>query len=114
MLPPSGERFDPITGLWANDNGPLADPDRTHVDPAGNDEVTLVGAIPPELADTDEAATAGTVGKSRRTPSQRLRWAILTLLLVGIVVIVVATLTAPAESSQPAAARASTSELAVG
>ncbi|MCW5951704.1 MAG: hypothetical protein KIT69_05570 [Propionibacteriaceae bacterium] len=95
VLPPADERFDPITGIWSSPDGPPADPERTGIDPRGEEPVTLLGPVPPELAQSVESAG------SRFTPSQRLHRVILALVLIGVVALVVASLVAnrPSEPS---------------
>lgn len=101
-LRPSNERFDPITGLWTNPDGPLPDPQRKAVDPGGLEPVTLVDPVPSELADpagaseTGSGVGAGTV--ARLTPTQRLRRAIVALLIAAAAIVVVALLAGPLSS----------------
>lgn len=90
-IPPSSERFDAITGLWTSPDGALGDPQRNSVDPGGQEAVILVDPVPPELVDLAEQPAPGSglgaSGRARLAPIQRLRWAILALLLVAVVAV---------------------------
>ena len=95
VVPPAEERFDPITGRWIN--APLPDPARTWVNPAGDAPVTVIGEIPPELAEHERPPTPGiTAAETRATRTQRLRWLIIVVLLVAIIALGIATLIATA------------------
>ena len=77
-VPPPPERFDPITARWHLPGGPLPDPHRHEFDP-DDQQVTLIGPVPRELAEADVT----TVRSSAPSPAARLRWAVLTVLAVG-------------------------------
>ena len=77
-VPPPPERFDPITAQWQTPGGPLPDPDRHDFD-ENDQQVTLIGPVPAELADAHEVERSS----PGRSPAERMRWAILSILAVG-------------------------------
>lgn len=99
VVPPPEGRFDPITGLWTHPGGTPADPQRADLGPDREDPVILVEPVPSELA-SDPSSPALAPGA---TPAQRLRWAVVALVLVGLLAVVVASLwsssTRPSESA---------------
>lgn len=81
VVPPPSERFDPITARWLVPGGPLQDPLRDSVDPDHGQQVSLVGPIPPELAEPDARPSED------RSHQVRRRWMVLAMVVLTVLAI---------------------------
>ena len=81
VLPPPAERFDPITARWLVPGGPLHDPQRDSVDPDHGLHVTLVGPVPPELAESSPLPSQDHGYRARR------RWLVLAMVVLTVLAI---------------------------
>jgi hypothetical protein len=79
---PRPQRFDPIFATWTSPDGLLPDPARRHGVLDG--PVSLVGAVPPELAETDTVAGH----PSGLSWAQRARWYLLVVVSAWVAAIV--------------------------